>query len=185
MPPLKCAIPFQNKSNQFGRERSAFEERTRYRISYYSRESFFPSTFPLIEPHVHVHTSICCTRVHHRWNSFGQRTPPLHRSSIDETKSKIRSEAFIWPHVPLSASRYRYHSHGIFEFSLWVNDHVRNPARCNISFMCRGKDVKVESLSCLPRIWITRIRKNDDIFHLGYIRRSQFSHSPLYIRDSF
>lgn len=37
----ECTVSFRNKSNQFGHNRSAFEERTRYRISYYRVRGFF------------------------------------------------------------------------------------------------------------------------------------------------
>jgi hypothetical protein len=45
--PSEARSRFRNKSDQFERNRSAFEERTRYRISYYSTGILLPSTFPI------------------------------------------------------------------------------------------------------------------------------------------
>lgn len=47
-PPPSLENAFRNKSGQFGRNRFAFEERTRYRISYYSTGILLLSIFPPI-----------------------------------------------------------------------------------------------------------------------------------------
>jgi len=52
----ECAVSFRNKSDQFGHNRSAFEERTRYRISYYSTGIFLLFIFPPIVAYIHWYT---------------------------------------------------------------------------------------------------------------------------------
>lgn len=164
----ECAVPFRNKSDQFGRNRFAFEERTRYRISYYSTGILLLSIFPPIDARIHTYIDtlhMCAPFVKLVWQHI-LYTPRIALRSMERNPSLDRKLLSDHAYLPLLCYRFRSRESSS---SLWVNDRVRNPARCNISFMC--KRVKVESLSCLAGIRITCIRKNNVIFH-EYKQRS-------------
>lgn len=108
--------------------------------------------------------------VKHSWKSFGSvsyRSPRPHIILRSAERNPSFDRKLLSDHACLLLLHYRFRSRES-PSSLWVSDRVRNPARCNISFMCKG--AKVESLSCLAGIRITCIRKNNVIFH-GYKQR--------------
>jgi len=61
----ECVVPFRNKSDQFGRNCSTFEERTCYRISYYSIGILFLSIFPPTVARILIYIDTRCMYVYY------------------------------------------------------------------------------------------------------------------------
>lgn len=122
--------------------------------------SFLLSIFPppIIVP---IRTYMCGAFVKLVWQRISYRLPRLYIAFRSAERNPSFDRKLLSDHACLPPLRYRFRSCESSS-SLWVNDRVRNPARRNISFMCKG--AKVESLSCLAGIRITCIRKNNVIF---------------------